>query len=84
MNPMYQAVTMAKDHDFLPIGVEVQFQILFSAAPSLGCANFGPMKALGRIQLVPIRCPGTSSCLSNWSLSSRRKHTVRCQYFCKQ
>ena len=34
----------------------------FSAAPSLGCANFGPMKALGTSQLVPIKSPGTSCC----------------------
>ena len=30
-----------------------------SAAPSLGCANFWPMNALGTIQLVSLRSPGT-------------------------
>ena len=34
----------------------------FSLAPSLGCANFGPMNALGTSQLVPISSPGTSCC----------------------
>ena len=65
MNPMHHAVTMTKYHVFLPIGVKRQSKKLFSAAISLGCDKFGPMKALETIQLVPIRSPGTSSCLSN-------------------
>ena len=53
MNPMHHPVTMAKNHVFLPIGVEGKAKTLFSAAPSLGCAHLGPIKALGTSQLVP-------------------------------
>ena len=55
MNPMHQPATMVKNHGILPRGVEGQAKKPFSAAPSLGCANLGPMKALGTSQLVPIR-----------------------------
>ena len=36
-----------------------------SQGPYLGCANFGPMKALGTSQLVPTRSPGNSCSQSN-------------------
>ena len=48
-------------------------------APSLECANFRPIKALGTSQLVPIRPPGTNCCQSFFRpLSSRQKHAVQC------
>ena len=53
MNPMHQLVTMAKNHGFLPIGVEGKAKKLFSEAPSLGCARLGPIKAPGTSQLAP-------------------------------
>ena len=62
MNPMHHPVTMAKNHVFLPIGVEGEPKKLFSAAPFLG---FGPIKALATGQLVPVRSPGTSCCQSH-------------------
>ena len=57
--------------------IEEQAKTVFSAAPSLGCANFGPINALETIQLVPIRSPRTRSCQRNCiPLRSRQKHTV--------
>ena len=47
---------------FNPEALKDKPKKLFSAAPSLGCAHFGPIKALGTSQLVPISSPGTSCC----------------------
>ena len=49
---MHHAVTMAKNHDIVLIGVEGQAKkTFFSSAISadLRCANFGPMNAVGTI-----------------------------------
>ena len=59
---------------FYPLALKGKSKYIF---PSVGCANFGSMKALGTSQLVPIRSPGTSCCQRNEGLnSSRRKNTV--------
>ena len=50
---MHHPVTMAKNHGFLPRGVEGKAKKLFSEVPSLGCVHLGPIKALGTSQLVP-------------------------------
>ena len=73
-------VTMAKNHSFfIQRHWRTSQKNFFSAAPSLGCAHFRPIKALGTSQLVPTRSPGTSCCQSNIGpLSSWQIHTVHC------
>ena len=39
MNPIHHSVTRAKNHVFLPRGIEGKAKKLFSAAPSLACAS---------------------------------------------
>ena len=47
-----------------------------SVVPSLGCATFGTMKALGTSQLVSIRSPGTSCCQSHYGPLEVDVHAV--------
>ena len=68
-------------HGFLLIGVAGQAKkTFFFAVPSLGCANFGAMKALRTSQLVLSRSSGTICWWTNIGpLGRRRKHTVHCK-----
>ena len=75
---------------FLPRGIEGQDTRLFSAAPSLLCATFGPVKALGTSQLTAMSIfsfvaariwydQGLAAVRIVRALSSRRKRAV--QYY---
>ena len=63
---IHHMVTIEKNQGVSPRGVEGKAKKLSSAALSLSCASFGPMKALRTSQLFPISSPGTSWCQNNY------------------
>ena len=54
---MHHAVTIAKIHDFIPIGSEGKAKKLLFCSAIYGMCQLWPMNAPGMIQLVPDQVP---------------------------